>query len=110
MMCLCVLSHIQRKIREADTIIQDTGMKLMDSAEQLMNTRLVQKNIISTIDTLNLCIPGKNPIENYREYVLCYTFGVTCPAGYRFHMFYIANTLAILTYSVCTIFSSAAVL
>lgn len=62
MTCLCVLYHVQRKIREADTIIQDTGMKLMDSAEQLMNTRLVQKNIISTIDTLNLCIPGKNHI------------------------------------------------
>lgn len=50
---------MQRKIREADTIIQETGRELMGSAEQLMVTRLVQKNIVSTIGTLNLCIPGE---------------------------------------------------
>ena len=51
-------THLQRKIREADAIIQETGRELMGSTEQLMVTRLVQKNIVSTIDTLNLCIPG----------------------------------------------------
>lgn len=50
-------NKLKRKIREADTIIQETGRDLMASAEQLMLTKMVQKNILSTIDTLNLCIP-----------------------------------------------------
>ena len=31
----------------------------MQSAEDLMLARIVHKNIISTVETLNLCIPGK---------------------------------------------------
>lgn len=54
-------SHIlfQRKITEANTIIQDTGLELMNSAEELYHARQVQKNIVATLETLNKCIPGK---------------------------------------------------
>lgn len=50
---------LQRKIREADSVIQETGRELMLRAQDLMVARKEQNNIVSTIDTLNLCIPGR---------------------------------------------------
>lgn len=40
-------------------MIQETGQELMLRAQDLMIARKEQSNIVSTIDTLNLCIPGK---------------------------------------------------
>ena len=48
----------QRKIQEANHVIQDTGLELMKSAEELHHARVVQKNIVSAMETLNRCIPG----------------------------------------------------
>ena len=52
------LDHLQRKITEANNIIQDTGRELVQSAEDLHHARQVQKNIVATLETLNGCIPG----------------------------------------------------
>lgn len=61
---------LQRKIREADSVIQETGSDLMKSAEELMMARTVQKNILSTIETLNLCIPGGFAVTaHYMKYI-----------------------------------------
>jgi len=48
---------LRRKIQEANHIIQDSGQQLLRSADELHHARQVQKNIIGTIETLNLCIP-----------------------------------------------------
>ena len=53
-----LLDHLQRKITEANNIIQDTGRDLVQSAEDLHHARQVQKNIVATLETLNGCIPG----------------------------------------------------
>ena len=67
---LCHFFLFQRKITEANTIIQDTGLELMNSAEELYHARQVQKNIVATLETLNKCIPGRDDdttIERERE-------------------------------------------
>lgn len=48
---------LKRKVQEVNLTIQDTGQQLMQSAAELHQARHVQKNILSTMEALGLCIP-----------------------------------------------------
>ncbi len=52
--------HTQRKIIEANSVIQDSGEKLVQSAVDLHRSRQIHVNLMATMDTLNRCTPGMN--------------------------------------------------
>ena len=62
--------HKQRKIIEANAVIQDSGEKLVHSAIDLHRSRQIQKNLIATMQTLNRCAPGKTMVTIIRHFVM----------------------------------------
>jgi hypothetical protein len=48
---------LKRKVQEVNHTIQDTGQQLMQSAAELHHARHVQKNVLSTVEALGLCVP-----------------------------------------------------
>ena len=49
---------MKTKIREGDTVIQDTGGHLLKTGMELKQAHSVQYNIYATMESLNNCIPG----------------------------------------------------
>ena len=64
-------SPTQRKIIEANAVIQDSGEKLVQSAIDLHRSRQIQKNLLSTMDTLNRCAPGEESLNNSCSLLQC---------------------------------------
>ena len=89
-----LLISLQRKVQEANHTIQDTGqqvaqgqgykyysgchvltservsvLQLMMSAAELHHSRQVQRNILSTVEALGLCIPGESIAIHVHSYV-----------------------------------------
>ena len=54
------ITDTQRKIIEANSVIQDSGEKLVQSAIDLHRSRQIHVNLVATMDTLNRCTPGIN--------------------------------------------------
>ncbi|XP_064382497.1 exocyst complex component 6B-like isoform X2 [Halichondria panicea] len=48
---------LKRKIIEANSVIQDSGEKLVQSAIDLHRSRQIHVNLVATMDTLNRCTP-----------------------------------------------------
>lgn len=50
-------AKLKRLIMETNCVIQDTGKELVKHGEELKMARVVQRNIIATIEALSLCTP-----------------------------------------------------
>jgi CII-binding regulator of phage lambda lysogenization HflD len=66
---------LKRKVQEVNHTIQDTGQQLMQSAAELHHARHVQKNVLSTVEALGLCVPALLQAEraNGRKAILLCT-------------------------------------
>ena len=59
---ICKIWTLQDEIQHVDNQLQASCEPLMAKGEELVKCRLIQGNIATAVESLNLCLPGKSNI------------------------------------------------